>query len=136
MCHLVFKGSNKNSNDIYLLRVAFLYIQFIHVHLSIHISGSTSFLEPSLFNDKLFKSVFVYSSRSHLLVILNLEGHDLTSNARTTSTLTLVDLAGSERVAKTEATGQQLVEGAAINRSLSALGQVSSVCTLGFNEVI
>ena len=81
-------------------------------------------------------NAFIYSSRSHLLVILNLEGHDLTSNARTTSTLTLVDLAGSERVAKTEATGQQLVEGAAINRSLSALGQVSSVCMLDYNGVI
>lgn len=39
--------------------------------------------------------------------------------------LTLVDLAGSERISKSEATGQRLVEAAAINKSLSALGQVS-----------
>ncbi|XP_067933165.1 kinesin-like protein klp-3, partial [Watersipora subatra] len=64
------------------------------------------------------------SSRSHLLVILKVEGHDKVSNARTMGTLTLVDLAGSERLAKTEVSGQQLVEAVAINRSLSALGQV------------
>lgn len=38
--------------------------------------------------------------------------------------LTLVDLAGSERISKTEATGQRLVEAAAINKSLTSLGQV------------
>jgi len=38
--------------------------------------------------------------------------------------LTLVDLAGSERIARSEATGERLVEAAAINKSLSALGQV------------
>lgn len=38
--------------------------------------------------------------------------------------MTLCDLAGSERISKTEAEGQRLVEAAAINKSLSALGQV------------
>ena len=37
----------------------------------------------------------------------------------------LVDLAGSERIAKTGATGHTLVEAAAINKSLTSLGQVS-----------
>jgi soluble cytochrome b562 len=36
----------------------------------------------------------------------------------------LVDLAGSERANKTEATGQRLVEGGKINRSLTTLGRV------------
>ena len=38
--------------------------------------------------------------------------------------LSLVDLAGSERVSKSDATGQRLTEAAAINKSLSSLGQV------------
>jgi kinesin family protein C2/C3 len=37
----------------------------------------------------------------------------------------LVDLAGSERISRSEATGQRLVEAAAINKSLTALGQVN-----------
>ena len=64
------------------------------------------------------------SSRSHLLLLLKLQGTDRVTNAVTRGTLTLVDLAGSERISKTEATGQRLVEAAAINKSLSALGQV------------
>ena len=66
----------------------------------------------------------IHSSRSHLLLMLKLEGHDTVSRAVTRGTLTLVDLAGSERVSKTEATGQRLIEAAAINKSLTALGQV------------
>lgn len=66
------------------------------------------------------------SSRSHLLLLLRLQGTDKVTNAITRGTLTLVDLAGSERISKTEATGQRLVEAAAINKSLSALGQVFS----------
>ncbi|XP_033122112.1 kinesin-like protein klp-3 [Anneissia japonica] len=64
------------------------------------------------------------SSRSHLLLILTVEGVNKVSNATSFGSLTLVDLAGSERIAKTEATGQRLVEAAAINKSLTSLGQV------------
>ena len=63
------------------------------------------------------------SSRSHLL-LLTIRGTDHVTNAVTRGTLTLVDLAGSERISKTEAKGQRLVEAAAINKSLSSLGQV------------
>ena len=69
---------------------------------------------------------FTHSSRSHLLVMLTVEGRDVSSHAHTKGTLTLVDLAGSERVSKTEASGQRLVEAAAINKSLSSLGQVGT----------
>ncbi|XP_063302952.1 uncharacterized protein LOC134602220 [Pelobates fuscus] len=64
------------------------------------------------------------SSRSHLMVILRVNGVDSVSGVVSSAMLTLCDLAGSERISKTEATGQRLVEAAAINKSLTALGQV------------
>ncbi|BFZ08123.1 hypothetical protein BsWGS_11162 [Bradybaena similaris] len=66
------------------------------------------------------------SSRSHLVLMLTVEGEDKVTGAISKGVLTLCDLAGSERISKTEATGQRLVEAAAINKSLSALGQVFS----------
>jgi kinesin family protein C2/C3 len=66
------------------------------------------------------------SSRSHLLLQIGIEGKNKISGVITRGKLTLVDLAGSERISKTEATGQRLVEAAAINKSLSSLGQVFS----------
>ncbi|KAK7891253.1 hypothetical protein WMY93_023216 [Mugilogobius chulae] len=68
----------------------------------------------------------IQSSRSHLVVALEVEGSDEVSGLTSRGTLTLCDLAGSERISKTEATGQRLVEAAAINKSLTALGQVFS----------
>lgn len=47
------------------------------------------------------------------------------------SKLNLIDLAGSERVLKTGATGQTLKEGAAINKSLAALGGVMKALVKG-----
>ncbi|XP_068168745.1 kinesin-like protein klp-3 [Antennarius striatus] len=67
-----------------------------------------------------------HSSRSHLVVALEVEGSDQVSGLVSRGTLTLCDLAGSERISKTEAEGQRLVEAAAINKSLTALGQVFS----------
>lgn len=64
------------------------------------------------------------SSRSHLVLMLSVTGQDKVTNAISKGTLTLCDLAGSERISKTEAEGQRLIEAAAINKSLSALGQV------------
>lgn len=66
------------------------------------------------------------SSRSHLIMMINVTGVDKVSNAQSSGILTLCDLAGSERIGKTEATGQRLVEAAAINKSLTSLGQVFS----------
>uniref|UniRef100_A0A1X7U2C3 Kinesin motor domain-containing protein n=1 Tax=Amphimedon queenslandica TaxID=400682 RepID=A0A1X7U2C3_AMPQE len=64
------------------------------------------------------------SSRSHLLLRLVLVSYNSVSKTTTRGSLTLVDLAGSERISRSEATGLRLVEAAAINKSLSALGQV------------
>ena len=66
------------------------------------------------------------SSRSHLLLILSLVSYNSVSKTTTRGSLTLVDLAGSERISRSEATGLRLVEAAAINKSLSALGQVGT----------
>ena len=57
--------------------------------------------------------------------MLSVTGQDKVTNAISKGTLTLCDLAGSERISKTEAEGQRLIEAAAINKSLSALGQVN-----------
>ncbi|XP_072913805.1 kinesin-like protein klp-3 [Hemitrygon akajei] len=64
------------------------------------------------------------SSRSHLILMLWVNGVDSYSGAKYHGTLTLCDLAGSEQISQTEAAGQRLVEAAAINKSLAALGQV------------
>ena len=67
-----------------------------------------------------------FSSRSHSLVMITLEGVNKATGARTSGKLVLVDLAGSERLAKSHATGERLKEAKNINRSLSALGDVIS----------
>ncbi|PAV89251.1 hypothetical protein WR25_21218 [Diploscapter pachys] len=59
------------------------------------------------------------SSRSHALLQVT-----LLKNNRPYGKLFMIDLAGSERAANTQNRGQRLKEGAAINRSLLALGNV------------
>lgn len=70
------------------------------------------------------------SSRAHTLfqIILTqttIRKEDMKATDKV-SKITLVDLAGSERAGDTGATGDRLKEGAAINKSLSALGNVIS----------
>ncbi|GMR61799.1 hypothetical protein PMAYCL1PPCAC_31994, partial [Pristionchus mayeri] len=66
------------------------------------------------------------SSRSHALLQVN-----LMKNNRQHGKLFLIDLAGSERASNTNNTGQRLKEGAAINRSLLALGNVINSLSSG-----
>lgn len=73
-----------------------------------------------------------HSSRSHAVVTLRIESRDINDRegiTLTVSKLSLVDLAGSERQRATGATGDRLKEGAQINLSLSALGNVINALT-------
>lgn len=67
------------------------------------------------------------SSRSHTIFSLRITGSREGASGQVTTLqgcLNLVDLAGSERLSKSNATGQQLKETQAINKSLSALSDV------------
>ena len=75
------------------------------------------------------------SSRSHLIFGIMIDVTNTESNQRTVGKLSLVDLAGSERVGKTEAGGDRLKEGRAINKSLSALGDVISALSSGESHI-
>jgi hypothetical protein len=78
------------------------------------------------------------SSRSHSCFTIKINqrrkeemGDGVERTTKLTSKLNLVDLAGSERAGKTGASGQQLKEGASINKSLSALGNVINALSSG-----
>lgn len=65
------------------------------------------------------------SSRSHSIFIIKIHQKDATDESKNLfAKINLVDLAGSERAASTGAQGDRLKEGANINKSLSALGNV------------
>jgi hypothetical protein len=71
------------------------------------------------------------SSRSHSIFSILIESYDKTTKKTLMGKISLVDLAGSERVDKTGATGERFKEGQAINKSLSALGNVISALSEG-----
>lgn len=64
------------------------------------------------------------SSRSHLILTINIECENHELKKRYSSKLNLIDLAGSERIAKSNAEGERKKEATHINSSLSALGKV------------
>lgn len=85
-----------------------------------------------------------HSSRSHVMVRLNIESRKVAKKSSTPirlnwgkdkpncySTLNLVDLAGSERANKSGTSGQSLREGSFINQSLLTLGTVISTLSKG-----
>jgi kinesin family member C2/C3 len=67
-----------------------------------------------------------HSSRSHSVLMVDVKVTNIATGLVSSGRLSLVDLAGSERIAKTGATGSTLKEAQAINKSLSALGNVIS----------
>ena len=75
------------------------------------------------------------SSRSHLVQMIFIEATNKASKITSLGKLTLVDLAGSERQDKTGAEGDVFEEAKAINKSLSALGNVINALTSGSAHV-
>ena len=69
------------------------------------------------------------SSRSHLISTFLLEVYNRSKKTTALGKISLVDLAGSERLKKSEATGEQMKEAMAINKSLTALGDVIEALT-------
>lgn len=67
-----------------------------------------------------------HSSRSHMLLYIIVRTTNKQTTMQSYGKLSLVDLAGSERLDKSGAEGQVLKEAVAINKSLSALGDVIS----------
>jgi len=62
-----------------------------------------------------------HSSRSHLVLQVNVLARNVTEGTFTSGKLNLIDLAGSERIAKSKVSGARQAEAIAINKSLSAL---------------
>lgn len=69
-----------------------------------------------------------HSSRSHLVLMVDVEVRDAQGRSMSCGRLSLVDLAGSERISKSEAAGSALTEAKHINKSLSAL--IDVMCAL------
>ncbi|KAJ3347087.1 Kinesin-like protein kif3a [Kappamyces sp. JEL0680] len=79
------------------------------------------------------------SSRSHAILTLNITQREYLEGGKEgitrKSKIHLIDLAGSERAESTGATGAVLKEGAAINQSLSCLGNVINALTTGQSHI-
>ena len=75
------------------------------------------------------------SSRSHLVFSVFVDVDNLETHQRSLGKLSLVDLAGSERVSKAESTADRLREGRAINKSLTALGDVIAALSGGESHI-
>ncbi|PXF46250.1 Kinesin-like protein KIN-14R [Gracilariopsis chorda] len=67
-----------------------------------------------------------HSSRSHLILRVNVSCEKYSDGFKSSGVLHLVDLAGSERIARSQATGDRLKEARHINKSLATLGNVFS----------
>jgi len=75
------------------------------------------------------------SSRSHLILSINIESINKITGDRLRGKILLVDLAGSERLKKSGTTGNELKESIEINKSLTALGDVIEGLTKG-NQLV
>ena len=106
------------SGDVYVDNVTSVYVTCVSDILKLLVQGNNKrMISSTNMNEQ--------SSRSHSIFTLDIT-QKLNNGQLKCSKLSLVDLAGSERISKTNATGQQLLEGCSINSSLSVLGKVIS----------
>jgi len=75
------------------------------------------------------------SSRSHLVMMVRISGHNKQTEEMVDGKILLVDLAGSERLTKSQVTGDGAKEAIEINKSLTALGDVLEALTKGSKQV-
>jgi hypothetical protein len=75
------------------------------------------------------------SSRSHLVLIIRIASVDRETHRRQIGKLLICDLAGSERLKKSQAYGSLQKDAIAINKSLTALGDVIEALTKGNKAV-
>lgn len=76
-----------------------------------------------------------HSSRSHLVLRVQVEIDNERSGSKLSGILSLVDLAGSERLSRSNATGDRKRETANINKSLSSLSKVFQTLLDGSSHV-
>jgi kinesin family protein C1 len=76
-----------------------------------------------------------FSSRSHSVFQLELNGVNAISGQQTFGVLNLIDLAGSERLKASKSQGERLKETQTINKSLSCLGNVIAAIASGEKHI-
>ena len=77
----------------------------------------------------------LHSSRSHMILYVLVKTQNRHTGVQSFGKLSLVDLAGSERLDKSGATGDAAKEAVAINKSLTALGDVIAGLSQGAKHV-
>jgi len=109
-----------------------IFVQGVTKHIIKSADEAKKIFDRGLDNRKTFETQMnEKSSRSHLIFSIILESINKQTSQRAVGKISFVDLAGSERATKAGTSTERLKEGRAINKSLSALGDVISILSSG-----